>query len=497
MRRSFLRSERSAMSARTTWWIGGVALFAGLVLGAGWTGWPRGQVHANAAGDAQEREHADLIREAGQLQQFSRVLSRIANATTPSVVHIQSERQSPNRGRVEETGSGVVMASTVKPGLYVVTNRHVIEGAVLADIYIQLNDGREIHPESVVSDAATDIAVLKIAVDGVSPGRWGDSNEVDIGHFVMAMGSPFGLSRSVTLGIISAKGRRQLKLGSAEVLNQDFLQTDAAINPGNSGGPLVDLSGRIIGINTAIASSGGGNEGIGFSIPSNLAQRVMEQLLEFGVVRRAYLGVKLDPQFDATAAGQLKLDRVRGARVTQVYPNTPAFKANLRNDDVILTFDGVNVQDENHLINLVSLTPIGRQVKLGVWREGKQIALTLVLADRNDLQQNSEAPAEPGMGSQIRKMGLTVHPLDQNLAEQLGFTKATRGLLILKVDPVSQLASEVQVYDILEEVGRRPVASVEELESALATADETDSLLLRVRRLSGTSSRPHLVVWHR
>ncbi|OYW13597.1 MAG: hypothetical protein B7Z55_16550 [Planctomycetales bacterium 12-60-4] len=296
---------------------------------------------------------------------------------------------------------------------------------------------------------------------------------------------------------MSAKGRRQLKLGAADVLNQDFLQTDAAINPGNSGGPLVDLNGRIIGINTAIASSGGGNEGIGFSIPSNLAQRVMEQLLEFGVVRRAYLGVKLDPQFDATAASQLKLDRPRGARVTQVYPNTPAFRANLQNDDVILTFDGVNVQDENHLINLVSLTPIGRQVKLGVWRGGKQISLSLTLADRNDLQQSSEAPTEPGMGAQIRKMGLTVHPLDQDLAEQLGFSRSTKGLLILKVDPVSQLAAEVQVYDILEEVGRRPVASVDELESALVSADTTDSLLLRVRRLNGNSSRPHLIVWHR
>lgn len=484
------------MSTRTTWWIGGVALLGGLLLGLGWTGLSRSEVHADGAGRP-DQAYAQLAREAAPLQQFSRVLSHIATSATPSVVHIQSERQSPNRGRIEETGSGVLMSSTTKPGLYVVTNRHVIDGALLNDIYIQLNDGREVHPEQVLSDAATDLAVMKINAAGATASRWGDSNDIDIGHMVLAMGSPFGLSRSVTLGIISAKGRRQLKLGSADVLNQDFLQTDAAINPGNSGGPLIDLNGNVIGINTAIASSSGGNEGIGFSIPSNLAQRVMEQLLEHGVVRRAYLGVRLDPQFDSAAAQLLKLDRVRGARVTQVYPNTPASKANLQNDDVILTFEGVDVQDENHLINLISLTPIGRQVKLGVWRGAKQIALTLILADRNDLQQTSEAPTAPGMGSPIRRMGLTVHPLDEQLSEQLGFEPSTQGLLILKVDPASQLAAEVQVYDVLEEVGRQSVKSVEELEQALMTSESKNSLLLRVRRTSGMTAQPHLVVWHR
>ncbi len=471
-------------------------MVAGLALGVGWSTWPAGQAHANAQGTG-DREQADLAREAAPLQQFSRVLSKIASAATPSVVHIQSERTIPNKGRVEETGSGVIMASAVKPGMYVVTNRHVIEGATLSDIYIQLSDGREIHPESVVSDAATDLAVMKLGINSVTPCRWGDSNELDIGHFVLAMGSPFGLSRSVTLGIISAKGRRQLKLGSAEVLNQDFLQTDAAINPGNSGGPLVDLSGRVIGINTAIASSSGGNEGIGFSIPSNLAQRVMEQLLEHGVVRRAYLGVRLDPQFDAAAASQLKLERVRGARVTQVYPNTPAARANLRMDDVILNFDGVDVQDENHLINQVSLTPIGRQVKLTVWREGKSITLTLTLADRNDLQETSEAPVEPPRGARIRPMGLTVQPLDEDLADQLGYAPETRGLLVLNVDPLSPLATEVREYDILEAVARQPVGTVSDLESALEATDAVDSLILRVRRNSGTITRPHLIVWRR
>lgn len=476
----------------------GSALVLGLMLGAAAVGWPRAALHAKGVdADVRDRTYQDLAREAAPLQQFSQVLGKIAAVATPSVVHIQSERKTASRGRVEETGSGVVMTSSKKDGFFVVTNRHVVDGATPDDISIQLHDGREIHPERVLSDAATDIAVMKINVANVVPARWADSNTVDIGHIVLAMGSPFGLSRSVTLGIISAKGRRQLKLGSADVLNQDFLQTDAAINPGNSGGPLVDLTGRVVGINTAIASSSGGNEGIGFSIPSNLAQQVMEQLLEYGVVHRAYLGVRLDPQFDLKAATALKLDRVRGARVTQVYPNTPAARANLLVDDVVLTFDGVDVQDENHLINLVSLTPIGRQVKLGVWRGGKKISLTITLADRNDLQQTSEAPTEPGMGQQIRLMGLTVHPLDGDLAEQLGFTRSTRGLLILKVDQKSQLSSELQVYDVLEKVGRRHVATPQDLVEAIEEADASGSLLLQVRRAGQTQAKPHLVVWQR
>jgi serine protease Do len=367
---------------------GGGALLAGLSLGTILPAF----LHARGGDPVSEKQWQDLSRDTAPLQQFSQVLAKISSAATPSVVHIQSERKSA-RGKVEETGSGVIMTSVRRDGYFVVTNRHVIDGAALEEITIQLNDGREIHPERVWSDAATDVAVLKISAPNLVPSRWADSNQAEIGHFVLAMGSPFGLSRSVTLGIISAKGRRQLKLGSAEVLNQDFLQTDAAINPGNSGGPLIDLQGRVVGINTAIASSSGGNEGIGFSIPANLAQRVMEQLLEHGVVHRAYLGVRLDPQFDQKTAKTLRLDRVRGARVTQIYPNTPAARAELRVDDVVLTFDGLDVQDENHLINLVSLTPIGRQVKLSVWRGGREVMLTITLADRVDLQQTSEAPA--------------------------------------------------------------------------------------------------------
>ncbi|GIX04228.1 MAG: MucD protein [Planctomycetaceae bacterium] len=425
-------------------------------------------------------------------------LARVITRVTPSVVHIQSERVLPQQGRKEEeTGSGVIVTSRKKPGYFVVTNRHVIEGANVHQIAIQLHDGREVHPVRIWSDAATDLAVLQLDIGGLQAAEWADSNRVEIGHLVLAVGSPFGLSRSVTLGIISAKGRRQLKLGNAEVLNQDFLQTDAAINPGNSGGPLMDVHGRIVGINTAIASSSGGNEGIGFSIPSNLAQTVMEQLLEHGTVRRGYLGVKLDPQFTIRTAQELQLDRVRGARVTLVYPNTPAARANLQVNDVILSFDGIEVQDENHLINLVSLTPIGRQVRLEVWRGGKLITITITLADRAELEQTSQLPPQPGMGHSVRILGITVHPVDQELARVMGYPATNRGLMVLKIEPHSSLAGRLQVYDVIEAIEQMSVTQVEDLYRALATYHEAESLRLMVRRGIGSRMQRLQIPWQR
>jgi len=335
------------------------------------------------------RETSEVYRELdrGQspLTETSRVLSSIARVVMPSVVHIDSVRVVPSRGRIEETGSGVVMTSSKRPGRFVVTNKHVVNDALpeLQNISIQLVDGRIIRPTQSWTDRFSDIAVLQIDVDDVEPLRWGDSDSLEIGNIVLACGSPFGLSQSVTMGIISARGRSSLGIGNRSgVLNQDFLQTDAAINPGNSGGPLIDLQGRLVGINTAIASTHGGNEGIGFSIPSNLVQHVVDDLLEHGEVRRAYLGVKLDPEFDFDSAQELDLDRLRGARVLEIYENTPAARARLRFNDVILEFNGVEVLDESHLINMVSLSDVGRMSEVIVWRDGRRITLQVDLTDR-------------------------------------------------------------------------------------------------------------------
>ena len=330
------------------------------------------------------------------LHRGSHHLARIARLMIPSVVHIQATHRTGERV-VEETGSGVIVTMQGASGPFVVTNSHVVDGARANDIAVRLYDGRVFHPIRIWKDHESDIAVLKLDASGLVPAMWGDSSRVEMGHFVLAIGSPFGLSQSMTMGIISAKGRRSLKLGRQRnrVLNQDFLQTDAAINPGNSGGPLIDLNGRIIGINTAIASNSGGNDGIGFSIPSNLVRRIVEQLVTKGRVARAYLGVKLDSDFSNHTARRLKMRHVRGARIITVYSDTPAAKAGVKFDDVVIRFNAVVVQDENHLINLVSLSPIGTTVKLHVIRQGREQTVEVRLADRDELVRRSAATSRP------------------------------------------------------------------------------------------------------
>lgn len=366
---------------------GCVCVAAAFAFGAGLnTGWRSSFVEARSQARLEADEiYKELDNGGSSLAETSRVLARISKVVTPSVVHINSVRRLPIRGRIEETGSGVIMTTPKRPGTYVLTNRHVIHDALpeLGSISIHLHDGRVIHPLKVWEDRYSDVAVMEVEAEDVYPLRWGDSDKLEIGNLVLACGSPFGLSQSVTIGIISARGRSSSGIGAKSgVLNQDFLQTDAAINPGNSGGPLIDLQGRLVGLNTAIASTHGGNEGIGFSIPSNMVRQVAEHLLQYGEVRRAYLGVKLDAEFDFDAAKSLQLYKQRGARVLEIYPNTPAARAQFQVNDVILTFDDREVLDESHLINMVSLSEIGRVVEVVVWRNGARVNLKVDLTGR-------------------------------------------------------------------------------------------------------------------
>lgn len=488
------------MKRRSTPLLYGVAVAIGIVIGAGIDFRSASNLTQSKAFGSRNADdlYAELGRDSSSLLDGSRVLAKIATLTTPSVVHIQSERNNSGRGTIEETGSGVLVNSDKAAGVFVVTNRHVIANADVDSISIHLHDGRVIHPEQIWSDTATDVAVLKVTADNLRPARWGNSDDVEIGHMVLAMGSPFGLSQSVTLGIISAKGRRSLSLGSGRrVLNQDFLQTDAAINPGNSGGPLIDMRGRAVGINTAIASNSGGNEGIGFSIPSNLVRRVVEQLLEHGKVERAYLGVKLNPNFDSETAARLQLDRVRGAHVVEVYAKTPASRANLKFDDVILSFDGIDVQDENHLINLVSLTPVGKQVRLVILRGNVRVTIQVTLGDRESLEQRSEAAPQPnGAGPKLNAvpMGLTVHSLESGITAQLGLESSARGVVVLNFDPNSRWGQSLELYDVIEEVGRVRITSADEFHAALDQHDTAMPLLLKVRRDTNGVAASRVVV---
>jgi serine protease Do len=335
-------------------------------------------------------ERAELKR---QLDEHARVLEAqaavvkaVARLIGPSVVHIEAEIRPavpPEFGRarrVEEAGSGVIVQ--LGRGFYVLTNRHVVRGAAPEDIKINLADGRRIYPKKVWGDPDTDIAVLAIDAPGLQPAELGDSDRMEIGDFVLAVGSPFGLSQSVTFGIVSAKGRRDLQLGQADVRFQDFMQTDAAINPGNSGGPLVNLRGQVIGINTAIASNSGGNEGIGFSIPVNMFMIVARQLVETGKVSRAFLGVNLNSKFGPATAAEAGLPYVIGTQVTGVTKGSPAEAARLQTGDIILQFDGLPIEDDAHLVNLVSLTTVGKKVPVLIYRDRKTLVIEVVVGDR-------------------------------------------------------------------------------------------------------------------
>lgn len=311
----------------------------------------------------------------------------VAQRVSPAVVYIEAVK--PVRpvpatdGRAspqEESGSGVLIRGEGSHRVLALTNNHVVSQAAPEQITINLADGRIFRPSRVWADPESDIAVLKLEADNLPTAPLGDSDAARVGQWVLAIGSPFGLNQTVTHGIISARDRGQVGLGST-IRIKDFLQTDAAINPGSSGGPLVNLNGEVIGINTAIASHNGGSSGVAFSIPANLVKRVMRQLLERGSVSRGYLGMQLAPAFEPADAIRLGLDRVQGAWVEAVYPDTPAAAAGLRANDVVLQLDGIPLRNENHLINHVSMLPPGQRVRLQVWRDRKLLALEAVVGD--------------------------------------------------------------------------------------------------------------------
>lgn len=432
------------------------------------------------------------------LQQAGRQLSVVAARVMPTVVSIESTRVKQSGTREEslvETGSGVIVKVARSPEVFIVTNRHVVGDARLEKIDISLHDGRMVRPLAVLQDPQSDLAVLKVPELNIPPAEFGESDNLEIGHFVLAVGSPFGLTQSVTLGIISAKGRRALELpgrAGSPLVNQDFLQTDAAINPGNSGGPLIDLNGRVIGINTAIASQGGGNEGIGFSIPSKLVEFVVSQLIETGRVRRGFLGVVLDTKFDAEAARRYGLDRVYGARVVRLEPASPAARAGIQVDDIILNYNGLDVLDESDLINRVGITPVNQQVRLLILRNGKQETVLVQLTERVSATSLREVP--PPEDRPVKLISLPVVELDASLARQAGFASFQRGLLVREaVAGTGQ--EELQAYDVIEQVGRTPVATAQQLETALAQLHTGDRVLLQVRRLVNGKQRTVLVLW--
>ncbi len=378
------------------------AIPAGLVLVVAALAWQPSAAWAQKAieaaiqrpGALSPEKRAELYRQlrtqAEYFEKQSALVKTAAKLVGPTVVHIEADvtrrpalqvgpgRPGPSR-QVEENGSGVVIEWGGKS--YILTSRHVVAGAAPKAIKINLADGRRIYPQKVWDDVETDVAVMAVSAPDLVAAQIGNSDAAEIGDFVLAIGNPFGLMHSVTFGIISAKGRRNLELGDAGISWQDFLQTDAAINPGNSGGPLINLRGEVVGINTCIASNSGGNEGIGFAIPVNLFMFVARQLIETGKVSRAFLGVTLDRDFGPAVAAELGLPRASGAKVARVFENSPAAAAGIRERDVILRFEDTAVENDGHLINLVGMTKIGKRVALLVFRDGEMLTIHATVDD--------------------------------------------------------------------------------------------------------------------
>jgi len=333
--------------------------------------------------DAESSPSISMLEDSGE------IFRRVAKAVSPGVVYIES-KQRDKKGEIynEEAGSGVLIKIDGFERPIVVTNLHVVVNAAPRDIDVLLSDGRELQPKQVWSDRDTDLAALDLGESGLPSVQTGDSDLVHVGQWVLAIGSPFGLTQSVTHGIVSATERRQLGLPQSMRI-KEFIQTDAAINPGNSGGPLVNLRAQVIGINTAIASRTGGSSGVGFAIPAQIVQRVVGDLVRYGQVRRAYLGVEFPVTFNREEAIKLGLTTARGAMVASVNNGTPAANAGLKAGDVILEFNGKSVEDDSHLINMVSQASAGETVRLKVWRKRQAAVVDIKLGDWNTYQNAS------------------------------------------------------------------------------------------------------------
>ena len=373
--------------------------------------------------------------------------------------------QAPRQFRQGGLGSGVI----VRPDGYILTNNHVVDES--EQVTVEMSDGRSFSAKVVGTDEPSDLAVLKIDGTNLPVLGLADSDRVRVGDIALAVGNPLGIGQTVTMGIISATGR---ETGAGDGSYQDFIQTDAPINQGNSGGALVSTRGELIGINSQIVSPSGGNIGIGFAIPANMAKNVMTQLIDHGTVRRGLLGVTVQP-VTPDIARSLKIDSARGALVNGVTAGGPADKAGLQRGDVILAVDGAAVKDSNSLRNAIAEKLPGTDVKVTVRRAGREqtinVRLDEVQASRAEAAGSEEAAERSGYG-------LAVEPLTSDRARQLG-VRVSGGLVVTAVQPSSRAADAgLRPGDVIEEVDGVKVTTGEALKSALARTGDSPALLL-------------------
>lgn len=388
-------------------------------------------------------------------------------------------RQQQPQGRApllpSGTGSGVI----VSPDGYIITNNHVVDGA--DKVEVALADGREFVAKVIGTDPPSDVAVIKIDTAGLPTVPFGDSDKVEVGDIVLAVGNPLNIGQTVTMGIISAKGRRSP--GSGNNTFEDFLQTDAAINRGNSGGALVNLRGELVGIPSQILSQTGGSIGIGFAIPTKMARNVMDQLLRNGKVRRGMLGVNIRA-LDTDLADAFGYKGTKGAFVEHVVPGKPADQAGVKRGDIITEFQGQRIESSDQLRNMASQTAPGTAVKIKVWRDGAEHELSLKLAE-NDLSATNEKEDAKGEGESGAAggvlSGVRVETLTPEAAQRWRLPATARGVLITDVDPSSNAASAgLQRGFAIEEVAKQPVTNLNDFNAALQKLGNKKSVLLSV-----------------
>lgn len=395
-------------------------------------------------------------------------------------------RQQQPQGRAPLQPSGTGSGVLVSPDGYILTNNHVVDGA--DKVEVALADGREYVAKVIGADAPSDIAVIKIDASGMPTVPFGDSDKVEVGDIVLAVGNPLNIGQTVTMGIISAKGRRSP--GSGNNTFEDFLQTDAAINRGNSGGALVNLRGELVGIPSQILSQTGGSIGIGFAIPTKMARNVMDQLLRNGKVRRGMLGVNIRA-LDTDLADAFGYKGTKGAFVDNVVPGQPADQAGIKRGDIITEFQGQRIDTSDQLRNLASQTPPGTTVKVKVWREGAERDLSLKLAERDlaatNEKEDSKGSSESGAAGGVLS-GIRVETLTPETAQRLRLPTSTRGVLITEVDPGSNAAAAgLQRGIVIEEVAKQPVTNLNDFNVAIQKLGNKKSVLLSVVTPRGSS----------
>ncbi|GAB4484042.1 MAG: DegQ family serine endoprotease [Thermodesulfovibrionales bacterium] len=431
-----------------------------------------------------------------QIIETSKAFSDIASSISPLVVNISTTKivrreagpffddpfsdffspfrnfKTPKKWKEQSLGSGVIVTTDG----FIITNNHVIEQA--DEIRVTLFDKRSFKAKIIGVDTKTDMAIVKIDAQGLPAAQWGDSDKLQVGEFVLAIGNPYGLSHTVTMGIISAVGRANVGIADYE----DFIQTDAAINPGNSGGPLVNTKGELVGINTAIFSRSGGYQGIGFAVPSNMARLVMNQLMEKGKVTRGWLGVTIQ-ELTPELAQKFGLKDAKGALIGDLAKGSPAEKAGLKRGDVILEYNGKRVSDVGNLRNMVAQSRVGAEVQILILRGSKEYTVRVVIAELpKDMAESvpggsADEPSLDGLAS------LTVIDLSREVARQLGLHKDEKGVVVARVEPGSS-AEEVDIRkgDVIQEIDRKKVEGIADYNKISAGIKPGDTVLLFVNR---------------